>query len=302
MEEPLDLFEPPRDEAERQALPLGAFTGCEVAAGAAAGGGDSLEALLGEGGGGSGGGVTVTRVVENSPADAAGLQVGDVLLEAGLDGAPRRALDHPSAWRELELAGRADQRLQVRLDRANRQAETTIRLIDRVRPPTRGAIERLREERRVGVVVRTATEVEARAAGLGPGGGAVVVGLAKGSPWRDVGLRFGDLITAVDRQPVQHPSVVVEAIRAADDALELEWIRAGERASATVPLSRRAHEMHEIYLPLLFSYESDRGETETSLLLGLIHHHSTEAAWRLRLLWFLSFGGGDADRLIEVDE
>ena len=37
---------------------------------------------------------------------------------------------------------------------------------------------------------------EARAAGLGPGGGAVVVGLSERSPWRAAGLRFGDLIVA----------------------------------------------------------------------------------------------------------
>ena len=49
------------------------------------------------------------------------------------------------------------------------------------------------------------------------------------------------------------------------------------------------------------SYESDRGTSETSVLLGMFNYKSTEAAWRFRLLWLFSFGGGDADRLIEVD-
>jgi hypothetical protein len=35
----------------------------------------------------------------------------------------------------------------------------------------------------------------------------------------------------------------------------------------------------------------------TSFLIGLVHYQSSEAAWRMRLLWFISFGGGDADRL-----
>ncbi|MFQ5517227.1 MAG: RNA polymerase sigma factor, partial [Acidimicrobiia bacterium] len=78
----------------------------------------------------------------------------------------------------------------------NAEAEAVVQAMERLRPADRGETERFREEDRVGVVVRTATEVEARAVGLGPGGGAVVVGLSRTSPWREAGLRFGDLIVA----------------------------------------------------------------------------------------------------------
>jgi hypothetical protein len=37
-------------------------------------------------------------------------------------------------------------------------------------------------------------------------------------------------------------------------------------------------------------------------VLGLIRFTQTRAAWRMRLLWLFSFGAGDSDRLIEVDE
>ena len=63
-----------------------------------------------------------------------------------------------------------------------------------MRPPDREPAETFREEQHAGIVVRTATEVEARAAGLGAGGGAVLIGLAANSPWRQKGLRFGDVI------------------------------------------------------------------------------------------------------------
>ena len=54
----------------------------------------------------------------------------------------------------------------------------------RVAPAERDEGARFREEERVGFIVRSATEVEARSAGLAPGAGVVLVGLAAGSPWR----------------------------------------------------------------------------------------------------------------------
>lgn len=296
LEEPLELFAEPADEAARRELPLGGFTGCSVQASGAA---ESLEALFADRPGAAPG-LTVTRIVENSPADAAGLQVGDLLLEAGIEGAEARTLEFPSVWRELELDCQGGERLEVRFDRANRVSRTTVVVIPRVRPLERAPVQRLREEQYVGVVVRTATEVEARAAGLGPGAGAVVVGLDRNSPWRAAGIRFGDLLTGIGDQPVHHPEVVLDAIRAAEAELNVEWRRDGVAMQATTNLSRRQQELHEFNLPPLFSYESDRGRSDTSLLLGLFRYESTEAAWRMRLFWLLSFGGGDADQLLEV--
>jgi hypothetical protein len=57
--------------------------------------------------------------------------------------------------------------------------------------------------------------------------------------------------------------------------------------------------MHEVSIPFLYSYSNDRGHRETSLLLGLYLHESTKAAWKTRLLWFITFSGGDSDRLEE---
>lgn len=52
---------------------------------------------------------------------------------------------------------------------------------------------------------------------------------------------------------------------------------------------------------MIYRYTNDRGAKETSLLFGLYAHERTSAAWRMTLLWLFSFGGGDADRLQEVD-
>jgi hypothetical protein len=60
--------------------------------------------------------------------------------------------------------------------------------------------------------------------------------------------------------------------------------------------------VQHINVPFLFTYDADRGSTEWSAILGLVNWHSTMVAWQVRLLWFVKFGGGDADRLVEVSK
>ena len=63
----------------------------------------------------------------------------------------------------------------------------------------------------------------------------------------------------------------------------------------------REQRVREMSVPPFFSYEADRGETELSVLLGLLRHKTTAAAWEWRILWLFRFSGGDADRLEEVE-
>ena len=286
MEEPLTLAHEPEDEAARRALAAGTFTGLVVGDARA-----SLDAMLAEPEG-----LLVTSVVENSPADWAGIEPGDLLLEAQLPEA--RALRWPSEWRQIELEARPGAKLILVVDRAGAERTCELTPEERLHPPEREASERLREEERVGVVLRTATEVESRAAGLGPGGGAVVVGLTRESPWRAAGVRFGDLVRALDGVEVAHPVVVLERIRASEeDTVVLELVRDGVRCTVHAPLSRRASETRELSLPLVFDYEKKSDRTSWSALLGLVHWESTPAAWRLRILWLFRMSRGDADRL-----
>lgn len=289
MEEPLALASEPQDEAQRAALAPGSFTGIQAADARR-----SLDEMLDEPAG-----IAVASVVENSPADVAGIAAGDLLLEAQV-GDGKRALKWPSEWRELEIATPPDTEMKLVYDRAGLRRETRLHLVARVRTAAREAVERFREEEHAGVVLRTATEVEARAAGVGPGGGAVIVGLARTSPWRKAGLQFGDLVRAVDGREVAHPNLLMEAIRSGVERLRLEIVRNGERRTIEARLSARKQQVQDVSIPILFSYESDRGTTSTSVLLGLVKYEHTPASWRWRLLWIFSFSGGDADRLKEL--
>lgn len=295
LEEPGAWRQPPDDEAARQELPRGSFTGIRVAATS-----DELDDLLG-----GSEGVRVEAVVENSPAAAAGIEPDDLLLEVAIADAAPQPVDYPSQWRRAELDCPTDGTLTVLVDRAGVEQERTIRVEPRYEAPDRESGERLREQARVGVVVRTATEVEARAAGLGPGGGAVVVGLARSSPWRTAGVRFGDLIHTIDGRQVAHPNVVLEAIRDAGDdvdTLRIELVRDGDRAFVDAPLSSRTQETSSFWLPPLYSYDKDRDRRSHSFLLGLFHYESTTVAWDFRMFWLFRFSGGDADTLLPVED
>jgi C-terminal processing protease CtpA/Prc len=289
LEEPLELFAEPDDETERAALPPGGFTGLTLS---------EAPALLGED---VPPGVEVIAVAENSPADAAGILPGDLLYAVLAPGGEEREIRNASDFRKIELDAAPGTALRIGIDRAGVEAAATLTVAARKRSSPRTAAERYPETRRAGVVVRTATEVEARRAGLGPGGGAVVVGLSKASPWRDAGLLYGDLIAAVEGEPVSHPQVLLDAIREADEEIGLAVFRDGESMEVRAPLTTRARETRRVSIPPLYFYESERGRTELSILLGLFRHRSTEAASDVRFLWLFSFESGDADRLIEVD-
>lgn len=291
MEEPAEWLDTSGLEAAERPEARGSFTGLEV--------GDSrttLDALAGEPEG-----VLVTAVIENSPADAAGIAVGDLIVEVS---APvPTALHWPSEWRRLEEETAPQAELRLVIDRAGAELEKRLVTEQRVRPHGAIAIERWREERRVGVVVRTATSAEAARAALGAGGGAVIVGMTRESPWRPIGLRYGDLVRAVGGVEVAHPQVLLEAIRSAPEkgSLELEVVRDGQILAVDAPLSRRDTELKELSIPLVYSMEKARDRTTVSVLLGLVKYESTPAAWKLRLLWLFDFAGGDADRLESLD-
>ena len=290
-EEPPEAMGEPDDEAARLALPFGSFSGIRV---------KSVRASLDEE---PEPGLDVAAVVENSPAAAAGVEVGDILLRAKVGGASRQ-LEAPSAWRALELELPAGTEVLLTVERANRELQLRLVLVERVAPAERVEVARFREDDKLGLVLRSATEVEARAAGLAPGAGVVLVGMAASSPWRGLpeAPRLLDLVTAVDGVAIDDPARFLSQVRAKDDSrsLRVAWRRGAESLSADLPLARRAREIQRVSVPLLFTWKREAGRTSLSVLLGAIAWESGSAGWALSLLWLFDLRGGDADRLEEA--
>ena len=294
MEEPLALKEEPKDERERQKLAAGCFSGLQLRS---AWFEEPLEP------GQNPDALEVIGLIENSPAQAARLRVGDLLLSVTAGSGQAQTLNWPGQWRELELEAKPGTELKLRYDRAGVESQTKLVLTQRIRPAKRVASERFREEQHAGIVVRTATEVEARGAKLGSGGGAVLVGMSARSPFRGAKLQFGDLITSVNGLLVHHPQVLLSAIRnAGAGSLNIDYRRSGspKLASAKISLSRRSRGVTNFDIPVVFHYSAAREQTEISLLYGLIGYESTSAAAEYTLLWLISWRTGDRDRLVEV--
>jgi hypothetical protein len=285
-------FEIPQDEPRRQELPLGVFTGIKV--------GDSrqtLEAQLA-----APEGVLVTETVENSPAVAAGIEAGDILLEAAIDTNTPVSLSWPSDWYKVEQNATEDATIGILYDRAGRDRETKLQPTKRISQPARLPGNHFREETKVGVIVRNASEVEADQAGLARGEGCVVVALARTSPWRKAGLLFGDMITGINDKPIKNPHELLAAINdlKKGDDVRIAVVRDKQEVSLVTTVSKRQQKVARFNIPLLFSYENTRGIQKTSVLFGLYGMRKTAVASQYTWFWLIRYTVGDANRLQET--
>jgi S1-C subfamily serine protease len=282
-------FAMPQDEAQRQELPRGVFTGIEV--------GDArqtLEAQLSPPEG-----LLVTAVVENSPAVAADIRAGDILLEAAIDHGEPVTLSWPSDWYRIEETASVNGTIELLVDRAGRDRRAVLKPVKRISLRPRLPGQHYREERKVGIIVRNASEVEAHQAGLARGEGAVVVGLAQTSPWRQAGVQLGDVITDVNGTPVKNPQELLAAINdlPLGRAVRIGVFREGEKVTLQTTVSRRKQETAEVRIPLLYTYENKRGIRKSSVLMGLFRERQTAVAAEYTVLWFIKWTVGDSNRL-----
>ena len=294
MEVSRTLLAAPNDEEQREKLSLGVFTGIEI--------GDSrltleeqLEAPEG---------VLVKGIVENSPAAAAGLQEGDIVLDAAIDDNTPNSLHWPSDWFKLEQTTQTDSVIHVLCDRAGRDFRTTIIPVKRISLPPRLSSETFREEAKVGIIVRNASEVEAEKAGLARGEGCVVVGLAWTSPWRQAGLLFGDIIIEINDMSIKNPQELLITINSLNknDDVKLVVFREDKKVTLNTTVSKRQSETKKINIPFIFSYNNKRGIKETSALLGLFSVRKTSVASEYRLFWLINYTVGDSNRLEEIKQ
>ena len=288
------IYEMPQDEEQRKELPLGVFTGIEV--------GDSrltleeqLEAPEG---------VLVTGIVENSPGAAADIREGDIILEASIDDNSATLLQWPSDWFKMEQTTQPGSTIHILYDRAGREFRTEIKPAKRISPPSRLSGEIFREEAKVGIIVRNASEVEAERAGLTRGEGCVVTGLARTSPWRQAGVLFGDIIIEINDKIIKNPQELLITINGLEknDNVKIVVFREDKKIKLNTTVSKRQRETKKLNIPFIFSYDNKRGIEENSVLLGIFNVRKTKVASEYRLFWLINYTVGDSTRLEEVKQ
>ncbi len=138
-------------------------------------------------------GALISRVLPESPAEAAGLMAGDIVLE--VNGRPvRESAALPPLIGQIDPGETA----VLRILRDGKRRKLNVELGE-----LRGDEDPLNSGgRRIGVGVRATTEAERAEHGLD--GGVVVTELDPG-PGHDAGLQAGDLIEAIAGRPVRDP-------------------------------------------------------------------------------------------------
>lgn len=288
----ISVVEPMRDEElagapTYEALPAAGdteaaapFVGLELTE-AVAGGLDSLEFLPG---------LRVAAVVAASPAEAAGIAVGDRVLKAA--GADLRSVDQ---WQALLAAATPGAPLALEIDRGGALATATVAVVRR----SGGALTtaaRFIERKRLQCTARTVV------AGPAPGcTGAQLEELAPGSVLRDAGLRAGDLLVELDGSPIVGAPDLFVRVAAAPlgDTLQLVVLDPdGTRRAASLHLPPPDRHLTELSLWPLFSWSETPDEQKGELvlldlwLIWLFKREHDGEATKSSILRFLSWESG----------
>ena len=142
-------------------------------------------------------GALVSNVTDDSPADKAGIKAGDIITE--YDGRKvARTEDLPRMVAETQ-AGRE---VPVTVLRDGKPMKLTARVAKLDDPDQKVAAE-AGEKGKLGVAVEPMTPAIAKELGLKEAKGLVVKRVEDGSPAANAGIRAGDVILEVDRQPVK---------------------------------------------------------------------------------------------------
>jgi len=150
-------------------------------------------------------GALVADVVEDGPAEAAGLQVGDVIIE--FDGQRvEESNDLPLMVARTPVGSEVI--LQVLRDQETEEIEVTIAELADDEVEVAGA----GEGEEFGLTVQTLTPEIAENLGVDEEAGVVVTAVDSGSPSEEAGLRRGDIILEVNRQSIDDVDEYLEAV------------------------------------------------------------------------------------------
>ncbi|HKY32772.1 MAG TPA: PDZ domain-containing protein [Candidatus Polarisedimenticolia bacterium] len=179
------------------------------------------------------GDVRLTRVFEGSPAQSAGLRVGDRILR--VDGEPVASAEKLVETIALSPPGRS-MRLQVQ--RQGQRIDVPLVLSQRPGPAPRHPLPRPERSRRaaMGVVIEEADDASRRLTGLPEGFGLVVRHVMEDSRAEEAGLRPGDVIVEMGEREIRALADLRAALRSqgSSDPLQVRIMRG--RTPLTLPL------------------------------------------------------------------
>jgi serine protease Do len=191
---------------------------------------------------GSGTGVTVSSVVAGSPADQAGLKVGDTITSVDSKKVSKGA--------ELvaDIAGRKPgSKVILSFLRNGKSQETTVTIADRSKlfaarlgDEQDNADDSTPKQSKFGVTVRKVTPEMADRLDMPAGKGVIVQDVKPGSFAEDVNLGRGDIVMEINRQPVNSEddfSRIESSLKSGQDVVFLVRQRGSTRQDGTIFLA-----------------------------------------------------------------
>src|SRR5262245_17827656 len=158
-------------------------------------------------------GALVSQVIDGSPAAAAGMQRGDVIVD--VDG---HKVNRTTDLSQLVAATPIGKEVKVALLRDGKPVTLTARVARREQPEAMAAAESSEpgQRARLGVAVEAVTPEMASQLGMSGAAGLIVRQVQSGSPAAEAGMRPGDVIVEANRHPVKS----VDDLRRAMDATQ----------------------------------------------------------------------------------
>jgi serine protease Do len=189
-----------------------------------------------------GAGVTVSNVISGSPADEAGLKIGDTITS--VDGKDVKTGDDLVA----DIASRRPgSKAKLAFVRNAKKQETTVTIADRGKlfasrlgEEDENQGEEAPKASKFGVTVRNITPDLADRLSIPAGKGVVVQDVKQGSFAEDLGLNRGDVILEVNKQPVNNPddfAKIESSLKSGQDVVFLVRPRGARTQDGTIFLA-----------------------------------------------------------------
>jgi serine protease Do len=190
-----------------------------------------------------GSGVTISDVVSGTPADQAGLKVGDTIT--AVDGKEVKTGDELVA----DIASRKPgTKAKISFVRNGKKQEVMVTIEDRSKlfagrlggEEDENQSEETPKESKFGVTVRAITPDMADRLNIAAGKGVVVSDVKRGSFAEDVGLNRGDVVLEVNKQPVNKPddfTRIESSLKSGEDVVFLVRQRGSRAQDGTIFMS-----------------------------------------------------------------
>src|ERR1700693_1765102 len=189
-----------------------------------------------------GSGVTVSNVVSGSPADQAGLKIGDTITS--VDGKDVKSGDDLVA----DIASRKPgSKAKLAFVRNGKRQDATVTIADRSKlfasrlgEEDENQSEEAPKASKFGVTVRSITPDLADRLSITAGKGVVVQDVKQGSFAEDLGLNRGDVVLEVNKQPVNSPddfTKIASSLKSGQDVVFLVRPRGARSQDGTIFLA-----------------------------------------------------------------